>query len=79
MNTLFLSAMPGATLVPDTFSHHAAPAVSGQYELLGSSAGALSGHAVVLSPAQIVVAPESTTVLPRDLFEPNDTTPSGST
>ena len=37
---------------------------------------ATSGHAVVLSPTQIVVASDSTTVLPRDLYEPNDTTPS---
>jgi hypothetical protein len=75
VNTLFLSAMPGATLVPDTFSTTVGTGGVGHMSFWVPPP-AQSGHAVVLSPTQIVVASDSTTVLPRDLYEPNDTTPS---
>jgi hypothetical protein len=75
VSTLFLSAMPGATLMPDTFSTAVGTGGVGQMSFW-IPPPARSGHAVVLSPTQIVVASDSTTVLPRDLYEPNDTTPS---
>jgi hypothetical protein len=75
VKTLFLSAMPGATLLPDTFSTTLGSGGVGQMSFWVPPP-ATSGHAVVLSPTQIVVAADSTTVLPRDLYEPNDTTPS---
>jgi hypothetical protein len=75
VSTLFLSAMPGATLMPDTFSTAVGTGGVGQMSFWVPPP-ARSGHAVVLSPTQIVIAPDSTTVLPRDLYEPNDTTPS---
>jgi hypothetical protein len=75
VSTLFLAAMQGATLVPDTFS--TAVGTGGVSQMsFWVPPPATSGHAVVLSPTQIVVASDSTTVLPRDLYEPNDTTPS---
>ena len=75
VNTLFLAAMQGATLLPDTFSTSVGTGGVGQMSFWVPPP-ATSGHAVVLSPGQIVVASDSTTVLPRDLYEPNDTTPS---
>jgi hypothetical protein len=75
VNTLFFAALQGATLLPDTFS--VAAAAGGLSQLsFWVPPPASSGHAVVLSPGQIVVAPDSITVLPRDLYEPNDSTPS---
>lgn len=75
VSTLFLSAMPGATLMPDTFSTTVGTGGVGQMSFWVPPP-ATSGHAVVLSPTQIVIASDSTTVLSRDLYEPNDTTPS---
>jgi hypothetical protein len=75
VNNLFLAALQGATLLPDTFSISAGAGGIGQLSFWVPPP-ASSGHAVVLSPGQIVVALDSTTVLPRDLYEPNDSTPS---
>jgi hypothetical protein len=75
VNTLFLGALQGATLLPDTFS--VAAGAGGVSQLsFWVPPPATSGHAVVLSPGQIVVAGDSTTVLRRDLYEPNETAPS---
>jgi hypothetical protein len=75
VNTLFLAALQGAALLPDTFSTAVGTGGIGQLSFWVPPP-ATSGHAVVLSPGQIVVASDSTTVLPRDLYEPNDTAPS---
>jgi hypothetical protein len=75
VNNLFFAALEGATLLPDTFSISAGAGGIGQLSFWVPPP-ASSGYGVVLSPGQIVVAPDSTTVLPRDLFEPNDRTPS---
>jgi hypothetical protein len=75
VSTLFFAALQGATLLPDTFSTAVGTGGVGQLSFWVPPP-ATSGHAVVLSPGQIVVSSDSTTVLPRDLYEPNDTTPS---
>jgi hypothetical protein len=75
VNTLFFAAIQGAALVPDTFSVAAGAGGVGQLSFWVPPP-ATSGHAVVLSPGQIVVASDSTTVLRRDLYEPNEATPS---
>jgi hypothetical protein len=74
VNTLFFSTLQGAALVPDTFSVAAGSGGIGQLDFWVPPP-ATSGHAVVLSPGQIVVAPDSTTVLPWDIYEPNDSAP----
>lgn len=75
VNTLFFAALQGAALLPDTFSVAAGTGGIGQLSFWVPPP-ATTGHAVVLSPGQIVVAAESTIVQPRDLYEPNDSTPS---
>lgn len=75
VSTLFLAALQGAALLPDTFSTAVGTGGVGQLSFWVPPP-ATSGHAVVLSPGQIVIASDSTTVLPRDLYEPNDTAPS---
>jgi hypothetical protein len=75
VNTLLFASLQGAALVPDTFSVTAGAGGVGKFDFWVPPP-ASSGQVVVLSPAQIVVAPESTTVVPQDLFEPNDSTPS---
>jgi hypothetical protein len=75
VNNLFFAALQGATLLPDTFSISAGAGGIGELSFWVPPP-ASSGHAVVLSPGQIVIAPDSMTVLPRDLYEPNDSTPS---
>jgi hypothetical protein len=75
VNNLFLAGLQGATLLPDTFTMAAGAGGIGQLSFWVPPP-ASSGHAVVLSPGQIVVADDSTTVLPRDLYEPNDSAPS---
>jgi hypothetical protein len=75
VNTLFFAALEGASLLPDTFSVSAGSGGIGQLDFWVPPP-ATTGHAVVLSPGQIVVAPESTVVLRRDLYEPNDSTAS---
>jgi hypothetical protein len=75
VDNLFLAALQGATLLPDTFTLTTGAGGLGQFSFWVPPP-ASSGKAVVLSPNQIVVAPESTTVLRRDLYEPNDDAPS---
>jgi hypothetical protein len=75
VNTLFFATLQGAALLPDTFSVSAGSGGIGQLDFWVPPP-ATTGHAVVLSPGQIVVAPDSTVVLRRDLYEPNDSTPS---
>jgi hypothetical protein len=75
VDNLLFAALEGATLVPDTFSISAGAGGIGQLSFWVPPP-ATSGQALVLSPGQIVVAPDSTIVLPRDLFEPNDSNPS---
>ena len=75
VNNLFVAGLQGATLVPDTFTMAAGAGGIGQLSFWVPPP-ASSGRAVVLSPGQIVVAADSTTVLPRDLYEPNDSAPS---
>jgi hypothetical protein len=75
VNTLFFAALQGATLLPDTFSVAAGAGGLGQLSFWVPPP-ARSGHAVVLSPGQIVVASDSTTVIRRDLYEPNESAPS---
>ena len=75
VNTLFFAALQGGTLLPDTFSVAAGAGGVGELSFWVPPP-ASSGHTVVLSPGQLVVAPDSTTVLRRDLFEPNEAGPS---
>ena len=75
VNTLFFAALQGATLLPDTFSVAAGAGGVGELSFW-LPPPATSGHAIVLSPGQIVVAADSTTVLRRDLYEPNEAAPS---
>jgi hypothetical protein len=75
VSTLFLASLQGAALLPDTFSVAAGAGGVSQFSFWVPPPAA-SGHALVLSPGQIVVASDSTTVLRRDLFEPNETAPS---
>ncbi|HEU5304056.1 MAG TPA: hypothetical protein VFU40_05375, partial [Gemmatimonadales bacterium] len=71
VNSLFLAALQGATLLPDTFTASTGSGGIGQLSFWVPPP-ATSGQAVVLSPGQIVIAPESTVVLPSDLYEPNE-------
>jgi hypothetical protein len=75
VDNLFLASLPGGTLLPDTFSIATGAGGLGQLSFWVPPPVS-SGPAVVLSPGQIVVSPDTTTVLPRDLYEPNDSTPS---
>jgi hypothetical protein len=75
VNTLFLAGLQGAALIPDTFSVALGAGGLGQLSFWVPPP-ARSGHTVVLSSTQVVVASDSTTVLRRDLYEPNDSTPS---
>lgn len=75
VTTLFLASLQGATLLPDTFSIAAGAGGVGELSFWVPPP-ARSGQAVVLSPGQLVIAPDSTTVLRRDLYEPNETGPS---
>jgi hypothetical protein len=75
VNTMFFAALQGAALVPDTFSVATGTGGLGQLSFWVPPP-ATSGQAVVLSPGLIVSAPDSTLVVPRDLYEPNDSTPS---
>jgi hypothetical protein len=71
VNNLFFALLEGATLLPDTFSVSATEGGIGQLSFWVPPP-ASTGHAVVFGPGQIVVATDSTRVLPRDLYEPND-------
>jgi hypothetical protein len=74
VDNLFFATLQGAALVPDTFSFSAGAGGMGQMSFWVPPP-ATSGKAVVLSPTQIVTAPESTFVIEEDLFEPNATAP----
>jgi hypothetical protein len=74
VNNLFVAGLQGATLIPDTFSIAAGAGGIGQMSFWVPPP-ASSARAVVLSPGQIVTAPESTIVIPKDLYEPNDSAP----
>jgi hypothetical protein len=75
VNTLFFATLQNAALLPDTFSVAAGAGGVGQLSCWVPPP-ARSGHAVVFSPGQIVVASDSSTVLRRDLYEPNESNPS---
>jgi hypothetical protein len=75
VSTLFFANLQGATLIPDTFSVAAGAGGVGELSFWVPPP-ASSGHTFVLSPGQLVISPDSTTVLRRDLFEPNETGPS---
>lgn len=75
VNSLFFATLQGATLVPDTFSVATGAGGLGQLSFWVPPP-ATTGRIVVLNPTQLVIAPESTTVLPTDLYEPNETAPS---
>jgi hypothetical protein len=75
VNTLFFAALQGAALLPDTFSVSTGNGGLGQLSFWVPPP-ASTGHAVVLSPGLIVSAPDSTVVVPRDLYEPNESNPS---
>jgi hypothetical protein len=75
VQNLFFATLEGAPLLPDTFTLAAGAGGIGQLSFWVPPP-ASSGYPVVLSPEQIVVSPDSLTVLPRDLYEPNDEAPS---
>jgi hypothetical protein len=75
VNSLFFATLEGAALLPDTFSVTAGAGGLGQLSFWVPPP-ASTGHAVVFSPGQIVFAPESTIVVPEDLYEPNESSPS---
>ena len=74
VNTLFFATLQGATLLPDTFSIASGAGGVGQFSFWVPPP-ASTGRVVVLSPTQIVMSPESTSVLPTDLYEPNEAAP----
>jgi hypothetical protein len=74
VNSLFLASLGGAALVPDTFSVSQGAGGVGQFSFWVPPP-AISGKVVVLNPTQIVVAPDSTTVIEEDLYEPNQSAP----
>jgi hypothetical protein len=74
VNTLFFASLQGATLLPDTFSVAAGAGGLGQLSFWVPPP-ASTGQTIVLSPSQIVIAPDTTTVLPTDLYEPNEDAP----
>lgn len=74
VNSLFLAMLQGAALVPDTFSVSQGAGGLGQFSFWVPPP-ATSGRVLVLNPSQIVVAPDSTTVIEEDLYEPNHSAP----
>jgi hypothetical protein len=76
VNSLFLATLQGAALVPDTFSISTGAGGMGQFSFWVPPP-ATSGKVVVLNPNQIVVAPDSITVVQQDLYEPNQSAPQG--
>jgi hypothetical protein len=75
VKNLFFATLEGAPLLPDTFTVAAGAGGIGHMSFWVPPP-ASSGYPVVLSPEQIVVSPDSLTVLTRDLYEPNDRAPS---
>jgi len=76
VNSLFFATLQGATLIPDTFTVAAGSGGLGELSFWVPHP-ATSGRIVVLNPTQLVIAPESTFVVPEDLFEPNEAAPQG--
>ena len=74
VNSLFFATLQGAALLPDTFSVTAGAGGIGQLSFWVPPP-ATSGQVLVLSPGQIVIAPESTIVVEEDLYEPNTAAP----
>jgi hypothetical protein len=74
VNTLFFATLQGATLLPDSFTVAAGVGGLGQFSFWVPPP-ASTGQIVVLNPTQLVIAADSTTVLPTDLYEPNATAP----
>jgi hypothetical protein len=74
VNNLFFAALEGATLLPDTFSVNLGEGGVGQLSFWVPPP-ATTGQTVVLSSSQLVVSRDTTTVLERDLFEPNEDAP----
>jgi hypothetical protein len=75
VNSLFFAALQGATLVPDTFTATTGAGGIGQLSFWVPPP-ATSGLTVGLSSSQLVFAPDTTVVLERDLYEPNESAPS---
>jgi hypothetical protein len=74
VSSLFLATLQGAALMPDTFSVTTGAGGLGQFSFWVPPP-ATTGKVVVLNPSQIVVAPETTTVIEQDLYEPNEAAP----
>jgi hypothetical protein len=74
VNSLFLATLKGAALLPDTFSITTGAGGLGQFSFWVPPP-ATSGKVVVLNPSQIVMSPDSITVLEQDLHEPNQSAP----
>ena len=74
VNNLFFATLQGATLLPDTFSLAAGAGGVSQMDFWVPPP-ASTGQAIVLSPSQIVIAPDTTTVQRLDIFEPNEDAP----
>src|SRR3954451_21734127 len=71
VNTLFLAGLQGAALIPDTFSVALGAGGLGQFSCWVPPP-ASSGHAVVLSPTQEVLASDSTPLLGPRHHEPKE-------
>ncbi len=74
VNNLFFATLEGTTLPPDTFTVAAGAGGLGELSFWVPPP-ASSGRIVVLNPTQLVIAPESTSVVPADLYEPNEAAP----
>ncbi len=74
VSQLFVASLGAAVIFPDTFSIVGDPAGLSQMSFWVPHP-AKSDRILVLSPGQLVVAPESTLVIPVDLYEPNETSP----
>lgn len=73
VSNLFFASLEGAALFPDTFS----VALTGGLEQISFwvPPPASTGHVFALGPGLNVVAPDSTTVVRQDLYEPNELAP----
>jgi hypothetical protein len=74
VSSLFLATLQGAALVPDTFSVSQGAGGLGQFSFWVPPP-ATTGRVLVLNPTQIVTAPDTTTVIETDLYEPNESAP----
>ncbi|MGH7510908.1 MAG: hypothetical protein ACREMZ_15765 [Gemmatimonadales bacterium] len=75
VNQLLFASLEGAALLPDTFSVSAGAGGISQLSFWVPPP-AKSGHTIALSSGQVVIATDSTSVVPRDLYEPNEDSPS---